>query len=205
MSDKFTITRSLHQASSGHVSATHTFITGYDRTGVIKGPPDNSDLCAVVNRMRNKHGGQMPHYVGIPTMARGGEAYLGPAFGPLRVDDDPSQPGFMVPNVRLNAAIDCVRFDSRLNMLGQLDLFRRELDASGQMEMLDQFRQRAVDVLTGPAAARAFDISREDPRLRARYGIHKAGQQALLARRLVEASVSVVAVRFHPAGPWHDS
>ncbi|GIS59925.1 MAG: hypothetical protein CM1200mP2_21500 [Planctomycetaceae bacterium] len=35
--------------------------------------------------------------------------------------------------------------------------------------------------------------------------MHKAGQQALLARRLVEAGVSVVGVRFQPPGPWHDS
>ena len=53
MADRFTVIRSLHQASSAHVSATHTFVTGYDPTGIIIGPPRNPDLCDDINRMRS--------------------------------------------------------------------------------------------------------------------------------------------------------
>ena len=54
-------------------------------------------------------------------------------------------------------------------------------------------------MVTGAAARRAFDLSKEDPRLRDRYGRHQWGQSALLARRLVEAGVRFVTLTF---GGW---
>jgi uncharacterized protein (DUF1501 family) len=97
------------------------------------------------------------------------------------------------------------RFRQRSQILTGLDRLRRGLDASGQLDAVGEFQQKAINMLTSSAAAHAFDLSREDKKLRERYGMHKAGQQALLARRLVEAGVGVVAVRFQPLGPWHDS
>ncbi len=203
MADKFTLIRSLNQASSGHVSATHTFVTGYVRTGTIAGPPDNPDFSVVINRMRSGHRSRVPNYVGLPSQPRGGPAYLGQAYGAFRVPGDPSQPDFKVEDVKLEDSNSPDRFRERLGILRRLDRLRRGLESSGAA--LDEFQKQAVDLLSSSEAARAFDLSREDPRLRERYGMHKAGQQALLARRLVEAGVSVVAVRFHPPGPWHDS
>ena len=43
-------------------------------------------------------------------------------------------------------------------------------------------------------ALEAFDLGREDPRLRARYGLNPHGQSVLQARRLVEAGVPLVTV-----------
>ena len=57
---------------------------------------------------------------------------------------------------------------------------------------MDRFQEQAVNLLTSPEAARAFDLGREDPRVRDRYGRNTWGQQLLLARRLVEAGVEVV-------------
>jgi len=199
MADRFTIIRSLHQASSAHVSATHTFVTGYDRTGVIAGPPDNPDLCVVINRMRSGRDNPLPEYAGLPEQPRGGSAYLGSAYGPLSIRADPSKPDFKVDNLKLNAAIPRERFDQRSHLLTQFDRLRRSLDTSGQMDVLDEFQRKAIDMLTGPAAARAFDLSREDPKLRERYGMHNAGQQALLARRLIESGTSFAnVVMEHP-------
>ncbi len=48
-------------------------------------------------------------------------------------------------------------------------------------------------VLSGKVS-RAFDLSREDPRLHDRYGGHMYGQSLWLARRLVEAGVPIVQV-----------
>ena len=59
------------------------------------------------------------------------------------------------------------------------------------MDAIDTFQQQAWSLLTSPDARRAFDINREDPRVRDRYGRHRWGQQCLLARRLVEAGVDV--------------
>jgi hypothetical protein len=56
----------------------------------------------------------------------------------------------------------------------------------------DRHTQSALDLLTGSRARRAFDLGRESPALRDRYGRHKFGQGCLLARRLIEAGVTLV-------------
>jgi uncharacterized protein (DUF1501 family) len=55
---------------------------------------------------------------------------------------------------------------------------------------------RAFDLLSSPAAQRAFDINAEPARTRDRYGRHVFGQSVLLARRLVEAGVRLVHVNW---------
>jgi uncharacterized protein (DUF1501 family) len=59
-------------------------------------------------------------------------------------------------------------------------------------------------MVTSPAAREAFNVRREDPRLRDRYGRHQWGQSALLARRLVEAGVRFVTLTF-PGWDFHSS
>jgi hypothetical protein len=92
------------------------------------------------------------------------------------------------------------RLSVRRSLLEDLDGLRRDVDGSGLMAAVDRYQERAYSLLTSPAASRAFDLRLEDDRVRDRYGRHTAGQQALLARRLVEAGVGVVAVRFSPDG-----
>jgi hypothetical protein len=86
-------------------------------------------------------------------------------------------------------------------LLGGLDRARREIDRSGLMNGMDQFNQQAFEMVTGESARRAFDVNREDPRVRDRYGRHTWGQSALLARRLVEAGVTFVTIT---ASGWDD-
>ena len=241
MAHKFSVIRSIHQPSSGHVIGSHNFLTGWDG-GTLGGKSKYPDLATIIHRMRSgaedvgialgsstdprlakgmrsttgsnrdsgPQRGELPQYVGVGGQAsigvhRGGPAYLGPAYGPFEVAGDPSKPRFQIQNLQLNDTAD--RMNQRLGLLRRLDQFAslddlyRDLDASGQMDGIDRFQQQAFDLLTGSgAAARAFDLSREERSLRERYGLHTAGQQALLARRLVEAGVSVVAVRFSPDG-----
>jgi hypothetical protein len=159
MADRFTIIRSLHEASLAHVSATHTFVTGYDRTGVIKGPPDNPDFESVINRMRSSHANPLPEYVGLPGQARGGHAYLGSAYGPLGIKDDPSQPDFRVDNLKLGEAMPRARFRQRSQILTRLDRLRRGLDAFGQLDAVDEFQQKSdqhADQFGGGPCVRSF-------------------------------------------------
>jgi uncharacterized protein (DUF1501 family) len=67
------------------------------------------------------------------------------------------------------------------------------------LRTLDEFQRRAVDLVLSSEARRAFDIPREDPRLRDRYGRNTTGQSCLLARRLVESGVRFVTVN---SGGW---
>src|SRR5213075_2061136 len=49
-------------------------------------------------------------------------------------------------------------------------------------------------LLATPAAKRAFEVEREPPGMRDRYGRNEYGESLLLARRLVEAGVRLVTV-----------
>lgn len=145
----------------------------------------------------------LPRYIDISSgLHRGGPAFLGPVNGPFQIAGDPSKPGFVIQN--LNSVGDAERFYSREKLLAGLEMQRvtHESFVAGfeQHLAIDRFRQQAAGLLSGGAAASAFDLSRERPEDRDRYGRHVAGQQCLLARRLVEAGVGVVAVRFSPDG-----
>jgi hypothetical protein len=78
-------------------------------------------------------------------------------------------------------------------MLEQFDGIRRSQEGHGGGGG-DPFREAAFQMLTSPRVASAFDLSREDPRLRDRYGRHLWGQSCLLARRLAEAGSSVITI-----------
>ncbi|MFM2094759.1 MAG: hypothetical protein RIS70_1883 [Planctomycetota bacterium] len=145
----------------------------------------------------------LPRYIDIGMgLHRGGPAFLGPVDGPFQVAGDPAKPGFTIQNLEASSSIDRLR--SRAEILASLDRLNGSapslLQDEASFRALDGFRRQALELVTGGAAARAFDLSREPIAHRERYGFHLAGQQCLLARRLVEAGVGVVAVRFSPDG-----
>ena len=73
---------------------------------------------------------------------------------------------------------------------------RRAVDDSGVMRAMDRYESQAMNVLTSPAAAQAFDLNREPLAVRERYGLNQWGQQCLMARRLVEAGVEIITTTF---------
>jgi hypothetical protein len=89
--------------------------------------------------------------------------------------------------------------EDRRSLLKHFDTARKSIDKLPEVHAMDRFSQEAYEFVTGPAARRAFDINREDPRLRDRYGRHSWGQSVLLARRLAEAGSTFVTVHF---GGW---
>lgn len=97
------------------------------------------------------------------------------------------------------------RFSRRRDLLGQFDTLRASLDTT-PLDRMDGFYRRAFDVLTSDKVANALDVSKEDPRLRDRYGIGSSkhlgdgapmwNDQLLQARRLVEAGARCVTVAY---------
>ncbi|RLS36365.1 MAG: DUF1501 domain-containing protein, partial [Planctomycetota bacterium] len=137
-----------------------------------------------------------------------GAAYLGSSLQPFLVTADPNKPNFRVPNVGIEK-IAADRFQSRADLLSQLDQFRRDLDTGRHMLTGDRFNQNAINMLTSDAALKAFDISQESEETRNRYGRNSIGQRCLLARRLVEAGVRLVTIDFpyvdgQKARSWDD-
>ena len=86
------------------------------------------------------------------------------------------------------------RIHARRELLTQFDKLRLGLDQHGSMAALDSYSQQAIEMISGPKAREAFDASREPEATRQRYGDNPWCQQALRARRLVEAGVNFVTI-----------
>jgi uncharacterized protein (DUF1501 family) len=101
--------------------------------------------------------------------------------------------------------VDQSRIHERRDLLQAFDQIRADLDQTGMMAAMEHYGQQAVDMLVGQRIRDAFDLSREPAQTRDRYGSHLWCQQALLARRLVEAGSAFVTLdlSYHTAsGTW---
>ncbi len=197
LGDRFALLRSVSHESNGHVNSTHTMLTGYPGAPTELPPfrPRYPDFWSVAQKLAGPRKSGVPMHVAMPRMRYHGAAHLGGGFEPFIVDGDPNAESFRVPNTGLGE-LPSTRFDDRLSLLKQFDLFRRASDTSGMMDSLDQFQQNAVTMLSSGAVERAFRIQEEEARVRERYGLHEVGQRCLLARRLVEAGVRMVTIDF---------
>ncbi len=200
---KMSIIRSMYHDNGDHFAAAHWMLTGFLGSNASDLPPQYPSAASIVARIKGARKPGIPAYVGVPqTHSVGlvpgyhGAAYLGVGYNPFVADGDPNSEGYQVPNLALPAGVDAGRAESRRGLLGAFDGARRDVDASGLMEGLDRFDREAFSIVMGKAARDAFDLSREDPRLRDRYGRHQWCQSALLARRLVEAGVRFVTLTF---------
>jgi hypothetical protein len=135
--------------------------------------------------------------------------FLGAACDPF-VGGDPSLKGYTVPGLELSADLPLDRLGRRNDLRGQLDKAVGRFGESSALDRMDVFHRQAVEVVTSPDTRAAFDLSKEKPKLRERYGLDPGtdrslearkfgglphiGQTFLLARRLVEAGVRLVTV-----------
>jgi uncharacterized protein (DUF1501 family) len=97
--------------------------------------------------------------------------------------------------MNLSVAVD--QLSERRELLKGFDTINRDIDRSGLMNGLDDFDSQAFDLVLSKARD-AFDMNKEDPRVRDNYG-KGLGQQMLMARRLCEAGVGFVTIDF---GGW---
>src|SRR5262249_2802447 len=119
-----------------------------------------------------------------------GPAWLGSSYAPFDVSG----------NARRNMApiVSHKRIDDRKSLLKTFDSLNRDIDKSGLRQGLGSFEAQAFDLVKS-RARECFDVAKEDPRTRDRYGKLPLGQQMLLARRLVEAGVGFVTLHH---GGW---
>jgi hypothetical protein len=195
IADKFTVLRSMRQTAGGHPAGSMQLLSG-DPDTRDKPKPKYPDWMTVANYMRAKDGPRtnpLPAYVGInPPLEYNGPAYLGDAYSPFVVTGDPNAPAFSVPNIGLTDAGEVRRLDRRSGLRRNLDTIERAFDQQGELAALDEFETQAMTLLTNPKTKEAFDLSREDDKVRDRYGRNAWGQQLLMARRLVEAGVDIL-------------
>jgi hypothetical protein len=206
--DKLAIVRSLHHTTGDHFEGAHWMLTGYKGSNAANLDPMYPSAGSIAARVRGANQAGVPAYVAVPIAASVGlvpgynsGAYLGTAYNPFQTGGDPNSPRFSVRNLTLPGGVTLAQLEDRKRLLASFDTLRRDIDRTGTADSLDRFQQEAYELISGPAARRAFDISKEDPRLRDRYGRHNWGQSTLLARRLVEAGVTFVTVHM---GGWDD-
>jgi hypothetical protein len=205
--DKFSIVRSLHHNTGDHFAGGHRMLTakdmgvsGANNAGRFPG------IGSIVAREVGPRRPGMPAYIGVPNVASigltpgyFGANFLGHRYNPFQVGSDPHAPSFRVENLNLANGLTLPRLEDRRSLLQHFDTVRAALDSHPDTQAMDRFNQEAYQFVTGPAARDAFDISREEPRLRDLYGQHTWGQSTLLARRLVEAGATFVTVHL---GGW---
>jgi hypothetical protein len=192
--DKLAIVRSVNHENSSHLPASHWMMTGHNPTAATT-TNVNPSIGAIVSRLRGPNDPGMPSYVSIPRkQLLGGSAFLGPADNPFTPESDPSKPDFAVRNLRMPDGMSLTRLGNRRDLLRSFDQIRMDLDVHSEFDGMDRFSRQAMEMVTSEKAARAFDLSLEDPKLREAYGSYSCGQGCLLARRLVEAGVTFVTV-----------
>lgn len=192
--DKLAIVRSLQHNSADHGAGSHWVLTGYPSGEPNPRGNDRPSVGSVVAKLRGANGTGVPPYVAIPRPPAFTYAgYLGPGYNPFSLDAEPEADA-RVKNLDPPEGISMERIGDRRALLATLDRVNRRRDASGTMAGMDRFTAEAFAMITGPAARQAFDLTREDPKLREHYGRTRVGQGCLLARRLVEAGVTFVTV-----------
>jgi hypothetical protein len=202
--DQVCLLRSVaHPESGDHVAATHYLMTGYPQRPDPSGQPVNSTIYpaygAVISREQGWRNSLPPYVqlgeVGVYT----GGGYMGSAYNPLFITEDPNDAKFAVRDVTVPDAIGLDRTERRRRMLAAVDRWQAQADGAGVIGERNQFYQQAYDLITSPAAKRAFRLDLEPAAVRDRYGRNRHGQSVLLARRLIEAGARFVTLS---TGHW---
>ncbi|MBS0210380.1 MAG: DUF1501 domain-containing protein [Planctomycetes bacterium] len=120
------------------------------------------------------------------------------AKGPQKLEDFK----FQAPNLTLPTEFGGERAADRFELLADLNRQRAELEKMASVSAFDDYRQRAISLVTDPRVRRAFDVSHADDRSLDRYGRNTFGWSLLIARQLVEAGVNLVQVNLGNNETW---
>ncbi|MCA9199289.1 MAG: DUF1501 domain-containing protein [Planctomycetales bacterium] len=206
--DKCSIIRSFTHGNGDHWAAAHWMLTGYlGANGSDRAARDPS-MGAVASYLLGPRKTGVPSTININDGGFGfhGAAYLGVAHNPFRIGDFSygNEAGFLPTgsdkSFKLVDGMSQDRLMNRLSLLQQFDRLRRDVDATGTFQNMDEMNLQAQDMLLSGKARAAFNLDEEDPKLREEYG-PGWGEQALLARRFIEAGVRYVSLN---TGYWDD-
>jgi len=206
--DKCTVIRSFTHGNGDHWAAAHWMLTGYTGATGADRVPRNPSMGAVMSHLLGPRRPGVPATVNVNDGGFGfhGAAFLGVAHNPFRTGDYSygNEAGFLPTgsdkSFQLVDGLSQDRLINRISLLKQFDRIRRDVDAGSTFDSLDSMNQQAQDMILSGRARDAFNLDREDPRVRERYG-PGWGEQALLARRLIEAGVRYVTLN---TGYWDD-
>jgi hypothetical protein len=204
VSQHVAVVRSMTHAFNNHIAGTYVTLTGStdqpnaDREAAAHDFPGPG---AALNFLTGGASGlpvsvSLPNWLSIPGPSNrmpgqyGG--FLGSSFDPFLVQGEPQKPDFRPLSLTLPPEIPVDRFTSRTQLLAGIDATIHEVETR-ITHTRDRLYESAFDLLTNPRFREAIDLSRESQEVRDLYGMTKIGQSLLLARRLIEAGVTLVA------------
>jgi hypothetical protein len=217
VNDKFTTIRSMSYTPNGlfnHTAAIYQMMTGYTTDKVSPSgqlePPDPKDFPnfgSQVVRLKPVDVPMLP-FVMLPrplqesnVIGKGGTAgFLGKAYDPYTLypsgdDMDLSKMDkVQTEDLKLRPEVHASRLERRAKLRDVINSGMPAVDQAVSEYNLNEYYDRALNLVLSGRAREAFDISREDEKTRSMYGKNTFGQSCLLARRLVEAGTRVVEV-----------
>jgi len=195
--DKYSLIRGMTHGVNGHETAAYLMQTGHTR-GERLAYPSVGAVFALFKSPGYK--GLLPPYV-VLTRAQGRfseEGFLGPKYKPFATGGDPNAARFEVEGIVARGISDD-RQKARRELLDKLDTMGHAMAASPQLAAARDAKEAAYELILGQGKE-VFDLSKEKPELRDRYGRHTFGQDCLVARRLVESGVPYVVINY--PGGW---
>jgi hypothetical protein len=201
--DRCALIRSIVGATGNH----YAFQCQTGRPHQNQPPGGWPSLGSVVSKLEGALDPAMPPFVGLaPKMGEmnwadnGQPGFLGVGHAPFQPNKGAGKDDMVLNGVTLD------RLSDRRKLLESFDQFRRDIDSSGLMSGLDTFNEQAFGVLTSSKLLNALDLSKENPKVVARYGKGdpknrddggpKLMEHFLMARRLVEAGARCVTLAF---------
>ena len=207
---RYTIIRSTHHDQTFHGAGTHLNVTGFPHAPREPTPEyyidrrDAPSIGAVIQQLRGSRN-SLPAAVQLPYWIEQGSPFAGQHAGFLGLKYDPhlmvykekdELPGTLPTTYRLPDSVPQDRLSRRTQLLQSIDR-GDPIDHRGKREF-SQYQSQAVEILNSSGAWRAFSIDDEKPETIERYGDHKYGRSCLVARRLIQAGVSLVMVPWWP-------
>jgi uncharacterized protein (DUF1501 family) len=217
VTDKATIIHSMSYSPNGlfnHTAAIYQMMTGYTTDKVSASgqlePPDPKDFPnygSNIVRLRPPEAPMLP-FVMLPrplqesnVVGKGGTAgFLGKGYDPyyLYPEGDDMDLAKMdrikVDDLKLRPEVFAFRLQRRAKLRDAIDATMPDIEDAVSDYKLDEYYDRALNLIASGRAREAFEIDREPKEVRDLYGRNTFGQSCLLARRLVEAGTRVVEV-----------
>ncbi|MDG1895641.1 MAG: DUF1501 domain-containing protein [Fuerstiella sp.] len=217
VNDKFTMIRSMSYTPNGlfnHTAAIYQMMTGYTTDKVSPSgqleppsPKDFPNFGSNIVRLRPLEVPMLP-FVMLPrplqesnVVGKGGTAgFLGKAYDPYTLyptGDDmdmKKMTRIKVDDLKLRPEVFSARLNRRANLRNTISAGMPKIDNAVKNLNLDQYYERALDLIVSGRAREAFDLGAENHAMREKYGRNTFGDSCLLARRLVEAGTRVVEV-----------
>ena len=210
LTDKIAVLRALATDDNAHSSSGYWMLTGHPHApknseNALPGAPNNWPSIAAVVRHLKGDSGALPGSVRLPEeiwntgrlLWPGQDAgWLNSQSDPWLITCDPNKADFRVPDIALPSDISSERFAQRRDFLHALNRRLDQIQSHSSVQRWTAWQSKAVELLQTPAAQRAFALDKETKAVRDRYGRNRFGQSVLLARRMIEAGVSLVQVNW---------